>query len=91
MFVGNAKKRWKPCSTFSSWEEYECAQKAGRRSFLFLKGYQLPLFLTYFENILDVPVWWFDVVVADLVEDLLEVGYGLPGLLGQILKYINQD
>ena len=38
-----------------------------------------------------LPVWWFDVVVADLVEDLLEVGYGLPGLLGQILKYINQD
>jgi hypothetical protein len=35
----------------------------------------------------DEPVGWFEVVVADLVEDLLEVGDGLPCLLLQILPH----
>ncbi len=35
----------------------------------------------------DKPVGWLDVVVADLVEDLLEVGDGLPCLLLQILTH----
>ncbi len=37
----------------------------------------------------DEPVGWLDVVVADLVEDLLEVGDGLPRLLLQILKHFH--
>jgi hypothetical protein len=37
----------------------------------------------------DEPVGWLDVIVADLVEDLLEVGDGLPRLLLQILPYFH--